>query len=331
MDEGVGGQALRIARAAGWVVLLQCILLAGVLLFQPERTTPSMVVIAPQSSWAGYVANRVNTVPAHPVRAFVGVDEQGAMADLAADRTQAVLVVDPNQPTDRLLVSSAQGSDAATTIQAVTASVQQASNRRVDVIDATAPVVGDPAGRHGYHLAITWLVCGLTFAVAAGRFGARGPGAGLRALPLVVVAGAAVAAVSVGVVCFAVPSWSGRAGALFLLGTAGVTLSALLARAAVAAAGPAGLAVGAVAAALIAANPSASGADGFGRADVLWQPIGPWTPPGLVVGGVRRLLYLDETVTTAQWGGLLWWAVAAIAVGVIASGRRPGGVGSSVR
>lgn len=320
--DGPGVGTLRIATSIGLVALIQVVLVGTAFLVQAQSVTPSMVVISPKASWAGYVANRINLVEGHPVRAFVGTTTSEAQDDLLADRTHAVLLVDPTQPTDTLTISSAQGQDAAAQIRTIVQSVQQTSGRRVMVQDGTPPSSADPQGRHGYHLALCWLIGGLIFALLTRRT-RRTPGSHLRFAGLSAVTGVLTSAIAVGMVAIVIPGWAVHIGQLVALGVVAFTMSALL-TAAVLALGTVWLGPGVLAATLIAARPAAAGAQGFGRTGVLWQPIGPWTPPGLTVSAVRRVVYLDTGVPTTAWAGFAWWIVAALLIALMATASRPG-------
>lgn len=130
---------LRVVTAVGWIALVQALLFAGFVLLQSTPQTPSLVVVSPRHTWAGYVANQINTVDGHPVRAYLGGTEADALADLRADRTQGVLLVDPTKPQDSLTVSSAQGVEATAAVRVVAEAVQRASSRTVVTADITAP------------------------------------------------------------------------------------------------------------------------------------------------------------------------------------------------
>lgn len=314
---------LRVVTAVGWIALVQALLFAGFVLLQSTPQTPSLVVVSPRHTWAGYVANQINTVDGHPVRAYLGGTEADALADLRADRTQGVLLVDPTKPQDSLTVSSAQGVEAAATVRVVAEAAQRASSRTVVTADITAPSREDHAGRHGYHLALSWLFCGLAFTLAVRR-GQESVQGQLRGVAITLVAGAPVVAVSVGIAALTIPAWAQDALRLFVIGTATFVVSALLARAALALAGPAGLVGWALALTFVAASPSRAGAEGFGRADVLWQPIGPWTPPGLAVSAVRQVVQLGQSLSASHWAGFVWWAALAVLLCVIGSANRPG-------
>ncbi|MBD2758392.1 hypothetical protein IEE94_02535 [Yimella sp. cx-573] len=310
---------LRVAQGVAWALTVQALLLLGVVLLQSSPVSPSVVVISTRTEWAGLVANRINTTPGHPVRAFVGTTTGEALDDLRADRTQGVLLVDPSRAADELTVSSVQGTDAAATVSAVVGSAVRAEGRQLASADLTEFAVGDPGGRHAHQLLLAWIISGLV--LGALTTGARRPGLAreLLACALLGALGALLSAMSVGIVCLVVASWTQDAAPMFLIGVIVVWASALLARAA--SVGARGVALLAVSAALlvVAANPIATGADGFGRAGPIWAPIGPLTLPGAAMSALRRVAYVDRPVSAAQWATLAWWCAVGVLAAVLAN------------
>lgn len=310
---------LRVAQGVAWALTVQALLLLSVVLLQSSPVSPSVVVISTRTEWAGLVANRINTTPGHAVRAFVGTTTGEALEDLRADRTQGVLLVDPSRAADELTVSSVQGTDASATVSAVVGSAVRAEGRQLTSTDLTEFPVGDPGGRHAHLLLLAWIISGLV--LGALTTGPRRPGLAreLLACALLGALGALLSAMSVGIVCLVVASWTQDAAPMFLLGVIVVWASALLARAAsVGARGAALLAVSA-ALLLVAANPIATGADGFGRAGPIWASIGPLTLPGAAMSALRRMTYVDLPVTTAQWAALAWWCAVGVLAAVLAN------------
>ncbi|NHN55716.1 hypothetical protein G9U51_07995 [Calidifontibacter sp. DB0510] len=304
------------------VVGLQCLVLIGFSMADSGPTSsPSVLVVSADSGWSGLVANRINAVEGHPVRAFVVTNRATAHADLAGDRTQAVLAVDPAAPADALSVSSAQGQGANGLVATTVRQVLAAEGRSVTTTDVTSTQVGDPRSLGGYRLAVAWVVAGF------------GLGAALRALDLLrrlrvrllahLVGAVSAAAAGVGVAQMMVPTWSFVALPLLGIGTAIVLAGSLLTDGLGGAFGPIGFALAAVAQLLVVADPQFAGAFGLGVVPAWWRAVLPWTPAGSAVGGVRALLYLPGSVQPWSVATLVWWAVFGLLLSLLTGPRRP--------
>lgn len=312
-----GVAALRVARLVAVVMVLQAVLLAALAIAGTSgRSGPSLLVVSSRSDWAGLIANRINAVDGHPVRAYVGTTQDRAAADLADDGVQAYVVVDPSAPTDQLTVSSAQGDPML--LQQVVTQVSAGAGRTVRTTDLTPYAPGDGLGRAGYWFVLSLSIAGIAFAVGSSRIRAfEGRGAVGRWLAVAVGAALVTAAVGAGVTCWIVPSWSGHAAGLWLSGSAAMLTVALLVRAGSAIAGTAGATLVVVLLLLTGADPQTAGAWGFGRAGGFWAPIGPLAPVGAAVSAVRDLVQRDITPGPGRWIVLAWWCIAALVVVVL--------------
>jgi len=87
--------------------------------------------------------------------------------------------------------------------------------------------------------------------------------------------------------------------------------------------GPAGIAIGPVLFLLIA-NPISSAAQPLEFLPEPWGAVGQWFPPGAGATLIRDLSYFPDADTTFPWLVLAGWAVAGLALGVIAHFRRGG-------
>ncbi|GAB3585788.1 hypothetical protein [Calidifontibacter terrae] len=314
MTAAPGVAALRVARLVAVVMVLQALLLGGLALIGAGAPrTPAILVVSSRTDWAGLVANRINAVDGHPVRAYVGGSEASAADDLRADTVQGYVVVDPTVRADALTISSAQGDP--TVIQQVVARASSAAGREVDTTDLTPYAVGDGAGRVGYWFVLSLIVAGIAFATGALRTSAfSGRGGILRWLLSAIGASAATAAVGVGVTCWIVPSWTDHALGLWWIGAAAMATATLLVRAGASIAGRGGATFVVISLLLIGADAGAAGAFGFGRAGALWQPLGPLTPVGAAVSAVRELVELEVRPSLGHAVVLGWWSLAAAAI-----------------
>ncbi len=317
-----GATALRVARLVALMMGLQAVLLAGLALTGAGTTTsPSVLVVSARTDWAGLVANRINAIEGHPVRAYVGGSVQDARDELRRDVVQGYLVVDPNAPTDQLVVSSAQGDPAL--LQLVVGRAESTAGRDVGISDLSPLAVGDGSGRVGHWFVLAAVLAAIGFAVGTLRVSALEGLRGVRRLlPILALAALGTAAVGVGIVCWVVPAWGEHAVGLWLIGAAVMATVALLVRAGAAVGGLGGAAVAVAVLLLLAVDPTMAGAFGFGRAGALWRPVADYGPVGAGMSTVRELVQLDVRPQPRHLLTLAWWALAAAVVVVLAAANR---------
>ena len=254
---------------------------------------------------------------------ITGADEQAARADLAADETSGVLVVDSSGTRDTLLVASAAGTSEASAVEAVVTQAEDAQGRTVTVQDVVTPQAGDARGLSGFYLVTGWIVGGYLLAALLGLTGAARPDLPTTARRLGVALGFAVLG-GLGGALIAGPilgALTGHTLALWALGTlltfaaAAVTvaLSALL--------GVVGIGV-TILLFVILGNPSAGGAYQDGVLPAFWSTIGGWLPNGAGVDALRRLVYFDGAGTRGPLLVAGAWALGGVVVALLTAWLR---------
>nr|WSX78879.1 ABC transporter permease [Streptomyces sp. NBC_00899] len=287
----------------------------------PKPSRIPLAVVAPAGTQAA-VVGKLNGLPGEPLSAR-SADSVGQARAMVLDRSvEAALVVGPATGTDRLLVASAGGPAAVTSLQVVFQKVE--APRRVTIVDLRAPNPADGRGLSSFYLVVGVIIGGyLGSAALAMSFGARPANlhrtlVRLGALAVLSVLSGLGAAIIADLVFDALPGhfWSlwwiavlitfaaSAAGMAFqvLLGQIGIALSVLIF--------------------VVLGNPSAGGVFPASLMPPFWRDIGPALPNGAGVTLVRNYSYFGGHDTATAWWVLSAWAVGGVLVGILASLRR---------
>jgi hypothetical protein len=248
-------------------------------------------------------------------------DEAGARADLAADRTDGVLIMGSRG--DTLLVASAAGTSVSGAVEAVVGQVEAAQGRAFTVQDVVAPQAGDARGLSGFYLVTGWIVGGYLLAALLGLTGEKRPDLRTTARRLGVALGFAAlgglgGAVIAGPVLGAL---TGHVLALWGLGTLLTFAAAAVTVALSALFGVVGIGA-TILLFVVLGNPSAGGAYQAGVLPGFWATIGGWLPNGAGVDALRRIVYFDGAGSTAPLLVAAAWALGGIVVGLLVGWRR---------
>ncbi|GAA1874140.1 DUF3533 domain-containing protein [Pseudonocardia ailaonensis] len=284
-----------IGRTAGLLLAVLGLQLGFVLSYvgafhAPAPDRVSVEVVAPAA-----VAQQLDALPGAPLAA-TAADEAGARADLAADRTSGVLLVDPAGTRDTLLVAGAGGGSLSSAAESVVTQAEAARGRTVSVQDVVPVQSGDARGLSGFYLVTGWIVGGYLLAALLGLTGAKRPGLRTIVGRLGVALGFSVLG-GLGGALVAGPvlgALTGHVVGLWALGTALTFAAAAVTVALSALLGVVGIGV-TILLFVVLGNPSAGGAYQAGVLPPFWSGLGGWLPNGAGVDALRRIVYFDAT------------------------------------
>ncbi len=277
---------------------------------------PTVLVTADRPQWAGGIANRLNALQGHPVRAFVTADRADARDRVARGDAVALLEFAPDRPADAIRTNSVDGGLTTAAVIAILRADEAGQGRSAQVFDLSPAGPGDSGGYVVGALVLCLLQSGFAFAAILGVWlHVRGGGFTRvrRAVGAVAVFSVAAGGLGAWTVLSLTRSlrtdWLSLAGA----GTLIVAVSAAITFAAVTAFGPAGAALPALIFATVG-GPYA-GLPGSGSAlPGATRAVVPWLPGGAGVRLVRSVLYLSGRDLILPCGVLAWWLLAALLV-----------------
>ncbi|KAA9154196.1 DUF3533 domain-containing protein [Amycolatopsis acidicola] len=278
-----------------------------------------LAVVGPQAT-----VEQLNEISGSPVKASVAASEDEARQRIMDRDAAAGFVLDPSGTKDTVLVASAGGPALATAVQEVLTKVDATQGRTVDVVDIAAPQVGDGRALTGFYAVIGWLVGGYLAAAALGIAKGSRPATLRRTVvrlgamvPYAIVSGLGGALI--------LDQWLGAldgkflqlwwVGALLTFTAATVTMALQVLF------GVIGVGV-TVLIFVILGNPSAGGAYQSELLPGFWRAIGGALPNGAGVEALRNFTYFDGHATLRPLLVIAIWAVAGLAITLIASALR---------
>lgn len=315
------------------------VLVIGVLLLQlgfitsyvgalhaPKPYRLSIGVAAPAQQQPQLVG-ALDQVPGQAVRATPVADQDTAIARIKDQKLYAALVVDPSGTQDTLLVASARGKSAATAAQSIVTPLEQQQGRTVRTQDVVPLPPGDANGLTSFYLVIGWCVGGYLVAsilgISAGSRPANRDRALIRTgvLALYSIAAGLGGTLIAGPILNALPGsiaglWGVGSLVVFAVGTVTMALECLFDLVGI------GLAVLLF---VVLGNPSAGGVFPPPLMPPFWRAIGAWLPNGAGTDATRSIAYFGATNLTVPLLVLAAWAVAGLAVTLVAVSTRPRG------
>jgi len=326
-EKAVGG-GIGPKKILGFVVAVLGIQLAFIASYVTAFHAPSpqhirVAVVAP-ADVRTRVAAQLNSITGSPLAASPANSDEAALAALQAGDTSAVFTVDENGNTDTLTVASAGGSSVAAAAQRVFEQVEKATGRTVTITDAVPAQSGDGRGLTGFYMVTGWLVGGYLLAAVLGiLLGAKLTGAKEAAarmgifVPYAVLGGIGGALiVDQGLSAMTRHFWAvAGVGALVVMSSAMVTLAlqSLF--------GIIGIGI-TILLFVVLGNPSAGGAYQAELLPPLWRALSSALPNGAGTTALRGIVYFDGHRVTGSFVLIAVYAVAGIAVTLLASVRR---------
>ncbi|GAA1967666.1 DUF3533 domain-containing protein [Kitasatospora viridis] len=257
-----------------------------------------------------------------PVPVASAADAEARIKD---QKIYAALLFDPAGTQDVLLVADARGPAASVAAQTIVTALEQSQGRTVQVRDVVPLAAGDAKGLSAFYLVIGWCVGGYLVAsilgISAGSRPANRDRAVIRTgvLALYSLAAGLGGAVIVGPVLGALPGstaglWGVGSLVVFAVGAVTMALQCLFDIVGI------GLAVLLF---VVLGNPSAGGVYPPPLLPPFWRAIGGWLPNGAGTDAARSIAYFGGTNLTAPLLVLSAWAVAGVAVALLAVSLRP--------
>ncbi|HEV7204159.1 MAG TPA: hypothetical protein VGN18_06080 [Jatrophihabitans sp.] len=288
---------------------------------KPHRIPVAVVAPAQQS---GALVGRINGIAGAPLRAVAVGDAATARRQVVAGDTSAALVIDPGGTKDTVLVASGGGTSVVTAVQQVLTAVEAAQHRTVELQDIVPLQSGDGRGLTGFYLVIGWIVGGYLVAALLGAAKGARPAnrrrAVIRLLALVPYAllsglgGALVVGPGLSALCgHFVALWA--LGTLVVFGAAAVTMAFQVIF------GVLGIGL-TVVVFVVLGNPSAGGAYQPALLPPFWRALSGALPNGAATDTVRRIAYFGAGGVGGHLVVLAVYALAGVAVTLVASGRR---------
>ncbi|AWT42229.1 MULTISPECIES: DUF3533 domain-containing protein [Streptomyces] len=305
------------------VIALQLLFIASYVgaLHDPKPKDVPFGVVSPQ---ARQVVTRLDRLPGSPLDPRALPDERTAREQILNRDIDGALVVHPSGTTDTLLVASGGGTVMATALENLMTALERTEQRTVRTVDVAPASDQDFDGLSSFYLVVGWCVggylCASILAISTGARPANPRRATIRLLvmALVSVVGGLGGAIIVGPVLDALPGstvalWGLGALITFAVGAATLALQGLFGIIGI------GLAILLV---VIAGNPSAGGAFPLPMLPPFWKAIGPALPPGAGTWAARSIAYFRGNDTTASLLVLSAWALAGIAITMLAATLR---------
>ncbi|UIJ33334.1 hypothetical protein [Allobranchiibius sp. GilTou73] len=332
------GSAQRTGRGGLWYVAVLLAAAVVVLAIQALLTIayvglsgdhagrgPKVLVVSADRGVAGGIANRLNALDGHPLRAFVASDRAAAESELADGDASAVFVFTPDQPSDAILTDSAAGAADAAASTAILRADEAAQGRAAAVRDVAPTQPGDPRGQVSGYLVLCQSVSGFLIAAAFGAW-LHGRRAGFsrlrRTLLAAIVFSLGSGAFGAWLVLSVTRSLSAPWLPLALAGALVAGVSAVLTFAAIGVFGPGG----AVLPALMLATFSGPYAASDASLPAITRAVVHQLPGGAGVDLVRDVVYFHRDHALRPAGTLGWWLLGGLLVMFLAgaNARRVG-------
>ncbi|GGP72627.1 DUF3533 domain-containing protein [Streptomyces sindenensis] len=304
------------------VVALQLLFVVSYVgaLHEPRLRDVAFGVVAPPAA-AERTVQRLDGLPGSPLDPRALPDEAAARKQIENRDIDGALVVNPDGTTDTLLVASGSGKALAIALGSLTDNVLEAEGRTARTVDVAPASPHDFNGLSSFYLVIGLCVgaylCASILAISAGARPANPTRAATRLGTMVLVAlvGGLGGAIVVGPILGALPGsvwalWGLGALLVFAVGAATLALQGLF--------GVIGIGL-AILLIVIMGNPSAGGAFPAPMLPPFWEAIGPALPPGAGTWAARSISYFDGNSMTSFLLVLSAWAVAGVAVTMLAA------------
>jgi hypothetical protein len=295
-------------------------------LHHPTPHRLSIGVVAPPQLQPR-VVGALEQVPNDAVKPVPVADQAAAVDRIKDQEIYAALVVDPTGTQDTLLVANARGAAAATAAEQIVTSLNQAQGRTVQVQDVVPLAAGDAKGLSSFYLVVGWCVGGYLVAAILGISAGARPANRARALirigvlALYSIAAGLGGALITGPILNALPGsiaalWGVGSLVVFAVGAVTLAMECLFDIVGI------GLAVLLF---VVLGNPSAGGVYPPPLLPPFWRAIGAWLPNGAGTDATRSVAYFGGTDITVPLLVLSAWAVAGVAVTLVATSLRPRG------
>lgn len=306
-------------------LLLQVLFIASYVgAFHSPQPHALKVDVAGPAAILPQVTGQLNAIPGNPVEASAVASRAEGERNLRSGETNAVLLSNPTSGTSTLLVSSAQGSSLSTAVSGVLRQAAAAQSTRLSVQDLVPAAAKDGRGLSSFYLVIGWLVGGyLMGTLLSIRQGNRARNFRrslwrlIGCLGYAAVSGVAGALV-VGSVGFG--SLPGGFWPVAGIGTLVVLVASVFTVTATSVLGVFGVGVS-ILVFVVAGNPSAGGAYGYGLLPEPWRSVGPWLPNGAGVDAIRSVVYFDGAGIGRPILVLATWLAASLALYFLVAGR----------
>ncbi|MEV7024703.1 ABC transporter permease [Kitasatospora sp. NPDC093558] len=293
-------------------------------LHKPAPHNLSIAVVAPPQV-APKLVGALQSVPNDAVKPVTAPDAETATQQIKDQKIYAALVFNPAGTEDTLLTAGARGTSAAKAAESITSALEKTQGRTVKVEDVVPLAKGDTNGLSAFYLVIGWCVGGYLvasilgisagskpanvhrllirlgalalYSVAAGVFGTLIAGPILDALPGSIPSLSAVGAL----VVFTVGAFTMALQCLFDIIGIGIAVLVFV----------------------VLGNPSAGGVYPAPMMPPFWRAIGSWIPNGAGTAATKSIAYFDATNLAMPLLVLVVWAVAGVAVALLAVLRGP--------
>lgn len=282
-----------------------------------------VAVVAP-AQVSGQAVKQLNALKNDPLDARAAATEKQART-LILDRTvDAAVVIDPQGPTDTLLVASAAGPAVSSIAQQIAQTIETDRHRQVTITDIRPPAASDGRGMSSFYLVIGWIVGGYMAATILGMAGGARPAnlhrtvIRLGSLALYAIASGLGGAVIAGPLLGAL---EGHFAELWALGALTVLASAATTVAFQVLWGVIGIGV-TILLFVVLGNPSAGGAYPDVLLPPFWRAIGRWLPPGAGTTAVRNTVYFSGHAIAQPLWVLAGYAVLGTAAAIAGSALR---------
>ncbi|MDR6978738.1 hypothetical protein J2X68_005470 [Streptomyces sp. 3330] len=307
------------------VVALHLLFIAsyvGALHDPKPKDVPFGVVASPAA--ARQAVARLEKLPGDPLDPRAVADAATARKQILHREIDGALIVDGSGTTDTLLVASGGGKVLATTLVALTGTLEKSEGRTLRTLDVIPADTQDANGLSSFYLVVGWCVGGylcasiMVISSGAARSTPRRAVIRLLAMAAVGIVGGLGGALIVGPVLDALPGgiaacWGLGALIIFAVGAATLACQGVFGLAGI------GLAILLV---VILGNPSAGGALPPPLLPPFWKAIGPALPPGAGTWAARSIAYFEGNDMTSSLLVLSAWAAAGTVVTLLAAALR---------
>lgn len=281
-----------------------------------EPSKAPFIVVSHHEGNAGYVANKLNALPSHPVVATISTDEAWAKKQVQKNKAVGVYVFNPSltskQQTSDLYYGSAQGAARAEIAKEVGSGAAQQAKSTLTTHDLVPSSPNDTRGTAPFYLVLAWMVGAYLLPSSMSTLvGTRAQSALGARLRLLLFAGYAVLSGLVGTALaqHGLDALRGDYWKISLIGMAVVFTVSTFTYGLTSIVGTAGIGM-AIILFVILGNPSAGGAFNYDVLPQPWRTVGPWLPNGAGVDAVRSLSYFGGVdLTRPLWVLFVWFLV----------------------